>query len=89
MNPALWLQRAARHTPDAPALLRGADLVASYAEFAARAAVIGAGLRERGILAVKSGENVLRLLPPLVVKRSEMKRLLDALGEVLAGGAGA
>jgi len=31
---------------------------------------------------------VLRLLPPLVVKRSEMKRFLDALGEVLAGGAG-
>ena len=45
-------------------------------------------LRERGILAVKSGEKVLRLLPPLVVKRREMKRLLDALGEVLAGGAG-
>ena len=47
------------------------------------------GLRERGILAAKAGDNVLRLLPPLVVKRGEIRRLLAALDEVLAGGAGA
>jgi 4-aminobutyrate aminotransferase-like enzyme len=37
---------------------------------------------------VKSGAKVLRLLPPLVIKRSEIKQLLDALDGVLAGGAG-
>jgi acetylornithine/succinyldiaminopimelate/putrescine aminotransferase len=47
------------------------------------------GLKSRGILAVKAGERVLRLLPPLVVKRSEIKRLLSALDEVLSQGAGA
>lgn len=47
------------------------------------------GLHERGILAVKAGTHVLRLLPPLVVKRSEMKTLLEALDAILSGGAGA
>ena len=46
------------------------------------------GLRERGILATKAGDNVLRLLPPLVVKRREIQRFLTALDEVLATGAG-
>jgi 4-aminobutyrate aminotransferase-like enzyme len=32
---------------------------------------------------------VLRLLPPLVVKRGEIRQLLAALDEVLATGAGA
>jgi acetylornithine/succinyldiaminopimelate/putrescine aminotransferase len=46
------------------------------------------GLREKGILAAKAGDKVLRLLPPLVVKRGEIRRLLTALDEVLAAGAG-
>jgi acetylornithine/succinyldiaminopimelate/putrescine aminotransferase len=46
------------------------------------------GLKEKGILAVKAGEKVLRLLPPLVVKRGEIRQLLAALDEVLATGAG-
>lgn len=47
MNPALWLTRAARLTPRAPALLDGAELVADYQEFARRAAAIAGRLRER------------------------------------------
>ena len=42
------------------------------------------GLKEKGILAVKAGDKVLRLLPPLVVKRGEIRQLLGALDEVLA-----
>jgi acetylornithine/succinyldiaminopimelate/putrescine aminotransferase len=37
------------------------------------------GLRERGILATKAGDNVLRLLPPLVIKPAEIRTFLSAL----------
>ena len=57
-------------------------------EFAGPAAPIVEGLRLRGILATKAGENVLRLLPPLVVKRSEIKSFLVAFDDVLAKGVG-
>ncbi|MCC0044716.1 MAG: AMP-binding protein [Brucellaceae bacterium] len=46
MNPAEWLARSALLRPDAPALLRGATQVADYREFARRAAVLGAALRD-------------------------------------------
>ncbi|WP_321344385.1 AMP-binding protein [Breoghania sp.] len=46
MNPAEWLLRAARKAPDAPALLRGVEVVASYGEFAERAGRIAQALRE-------------------------------------------
>ena len=36
----------------------------------------------------KAGDKVLRLLPPLVVKRGEIRQLLAALDDVLATGAG-
>ena len=49
MNPAEWLARTARRKPDAPALFRGSKQVATYAEFAARAAAIGGALAERDI----------------------------------------
>ncbi len=41
-------------------------------------------LQERGILALPAGLNVLRLLPPLIISRDELQRILDALQEVLA-----
>ncbi|MEM5472089.1 AMP-binding protein [Hoeflea sp. AS60] len=47
MNLAEWLVRTARRQPEAPALLSGEDLVATYAEFAGRAACIGAFLQTR------------------------------------------
>lgn len=49
MNPAEWLRRAAANAPDNPALFRGAECVADYAAFAARAAAIGGALAARGI----------------------------------------
>jgi len=41
MNIAEWLAASARLNPDAPALLRGTEIVADYAAFARRAAAIG------------------------------------------------
>ncbi|WP_238367276.1 AMP-binding protein [Mesobacterium pallidum] len=49
MNPALWLARSATRWPDAPALIRGAEVVADYTAFARAAAGIGAALAARGI----------------------------------------
>ena len=57
-------------------------------ELRGEAAPVLKGLKEKGILAVKAGDKVLRLLPPLVVKRGEIRQLLAALDEVLATGAG-
>jgi acetylornithine/succinyldiaminopimelate/putrescine aminotransferase len=45
-------------------------------------------LRARGILVTKAGDNVVRLLPPLVVKRNELQSFLDAFDAVLATGVG-
>ena len=42
------------------------------------------GLRERGVLATKAGDDVLRLLPPLTVKPVEVRAFLAALDETLA-----
>lgn len=51
MNPAFWLERAAKLYPDAPALMTGNRLVANYREFAMRAASMAAALqRGHGIL---------------------------------------
>jgi acetylornithine/N-succinyldiaminopimelate aminotransferase len=57
-------------------------------EFTGPASPIVAGLRARGILATRAGENVLRLLPPLVVKRSELRSFLVAFDDVLSKGIG-
>ncbi|MBW3098993.1 class I adenylate-forming enzyme family protein [Pseudohoeflea coraliihabitans] len=45
MNLAEWLVRTARRVPDAPALLSGETVVATYCEFARNAARIGGFLR--------------------------------------------
>jgi len=56
MNPAEWLARTARLKPDAPALLRGTEILGDYREFAARAAAIGGWLtHEKG---VRKGDRV-------------------------------
>lgn len=47
MNPAEWLIRTARLSPDAPALLQGEKVVVDYAGFAARAAAIGGALKDQ------------------------------------------
>jgi acetylornithine/N-succinyldiaminopimelate aminotransferase len=65
--------------------VRGVGLMFGI-EFSGPAAPIVAGLRARGILATKAGENVLRLLPPLVVKRSDLQSFLVAFDDVLSKG---
>jgi acetylornithine/N-succinyldiaminopimelate aminotransferase len=68
--------------------VRGLGLMAGV-EFRGEAGAVVKGLRERGILATKAGDTVLRLLPPLVVKRSEIRELLAALDVLLGEGKGA
>jgi len=82
------LRRLAKRHKGAVADVRGVGLMLGI-ELRGEADLVVTGLRERGILSLKAGTHVLRLLPPLVVKRSEMKSLLDALDAVLSGGAGA
>jgi acetylornithine/succinyldiaminopimelate/putrescine aminotransferase len=65
--------------------IRGVGLMIGV-ELAGPAEGVVQGLRARGILATKAGDNVLRLLPPLVVKRREIQQLIDAMDEVLATG---
>ena len=67
--------------------VRGVGLMAGI-EFNGSAAPILKALRETGILATRAGDNVLRLLPPLVVKRNDIRSLLTALEAVLAKGMG-
>jgi acyl-CoA synthetase (AMP-forming)/AMP-acid ligase II len=49
MNPAEWLARSAALHPGAPALMRGAEVLADYAGFARQAAGLGAALAARGL----------------------------------------
>ena len=67
--------------------VRGRGLMVA-AELAGPVVPVLNGLRERGFLAARSGEKVLRMLPPLVVKPAEIRRFLRALNEVLKTGAG-
>ena len=41
------------------------------------------GLRERGVLALPAGPNVIRLLPPLVISEEQLERVSDVMEEVL------
>ncbi len=68
--------------------VRGLGLMAGV-QFEGASGPVVKGLRERGVLATKAGDDVLRLLPPLVVKPGQVKAMLAALDAVLSGGAGA
>jgi predicted acetylornithine/succinylornithine family transaminase len=81
------LKKLARRYADAIAEVRGLGLMMGV-EFKGEAGPVLKGLRERGILATKAGDKVLRLLPPLVVRRAEIRELLAALEAVLETGAG-
>ena len=76
-----------RRYPDQILEVRGVGLMAGI-EFTGSAAPILKALRENGILATRAGDHVLRLLPPLVVKRNEIRSLLTALEATLAKGMG-
>ncbi len=68
--------------------VRGLGLMAGV-QFEGASGPVVKGLREQGVLATKAGDDVLRLLPPLVVKPGQVKAMLAALDAVLSGGAGA
>lgn len=68
--------------PDLVAEVRGLGLMVGV-EFKGEAGPVLKGLRARNILATKAGDKVLRLLPPLVIKRADIKTFLQALEAVL------
>ncbi|MEZ5667949.1 MAG: aspartate aminotransferase family protein [Alphaproteobacteria bacterium] len=63
--------------------LRGAGLLLGL-RCVPPAGDVTAALREQGMLVVGAGENVIRLLPPLVIGDAEIDEALDILGRVAA-----
>lgn len=55
MNPASWLDRAARRWPEAPALFWGEKQIATYRDFDRAAGAVGKALADKG---VKAGDRV-------------------------------
>jgi acetylornithine/N-succinyldiaminopimelate aminotransferase len=82
------LGKLRKRYPKAIAEVRGLGLMVGV-EFHGEAGPVLKGLKDRGVLATKAGDKVLRLLPPLVVARADIKAFLAALEAVLEGGAGA
>jgi acetylornithine/N-succinyldiaminopimelate aminotransferase len=82
------LRKLRKRYPKAIAEVRGLGLMVGV-ELHGEAGGVVKGLRERDILATKAGDKVLRLLPPLVVTRADIKTFLAALEAVLESGAGA
>jgi acetylornithine/N-succinyldiaminopimelate aminotransferase len=82
------LRKLEKRYPKAISEVRGLGLMVGV-ELHGEAGPVVKGLREREILATKAGDKVLRLLPPLVVTRADIKTFLAALEAVLQGGAGA
>jgi predicted acetylornithine/succinylornithine family transaminase len=80
------LRALGRKFPAAIAEVRGSGLMVGV-ELKGEAGPVVKALRERGVLATKAGDRVLRLLPPLVVTRKDIRTFLTALEAVLAGGA--
>jgi len=66
---------------DAPQLVdvRGAGLLLGV-EFSVPVAGLIAAARERGLLVISAGENVLRLCPPLIINRQEIDTAVEILG---------
>jgi predicted acetylornithine/succinylornithine family transaminase len=81
------LGKLRKRYPKAIAEVRGLGLMVGI-EFHGEAGPVLEGLREKGVLATKAGDKVLRLLPPLVIGRADIKAFLAALEAVLEGGAG-
>ena len=82
------LRALGRRYPRTIKVVRGQGLMIGVELFGPAADVMRE-LRVEGILATRAGDTVLRLLPPLSIKRKEIAEFLDALDRVLARGAGA
>ena len=72
----------ARKHKDKVVDVRGLGLMQGV-EFKGDASAVVKGLRDKGILTIKAGEKVLRLLPPLVIKPAEIREFLAALETVV------
>src|SRR5260221_7802616 len=77
-----------RKYPSQVAEVRGLGLMIGV-ELKGEAGPVLKGLRERSILATKAGDKVLRLVPPLVITRAEIKTFLAAFEEVIEQGGAA
>ncbi|MGY4707616.1 aspartate aminotransferase family protein [Candidatus Bipolaricaulota sp. J31] len=62
--------------------VRGLGLMVGV-ELRRRAAPYLAAMAERGVLALSAGATVIRFLPPLVITREELSRVVEVLAEVL------
>jgi acetylornithine/succinyldiaminopimelate/putrescine aminotransferase len=62
--------------------VRGAGLLVGV-EFNVPVAPLIAIARDRGLLVISAGENVLRLCPPLIVTQSQIASAVDILGDCL------
>jgi len=80
---ARGLKQVARQHPRLAGEVRGLGLMLGL-QLRVPAKDVVRGLRERGMLATKAGDDVLRLLPPLTVKPVEVRAFLTALDETLA-----
>ncbi len=77
------LGKLARAHAETIAEVRGLGLMLGV-ELHAEAGPVVRRLRERGVLATKAGDRVLRLLPPLVIKPGDVRVFLEALEGALA-----
>src|SRR5262249_23006369 len=69
MNLAEWLVRTARRLQNAPALLRGKNLIADYAQCARRVAILASALQTR--LGIGSGDRV-AIVPSICIENLEL-----------------
>jgi acetylornithine/succinyldiaminopimelate/putrescine aminotransferase len=63
--------------------VRGKGLILGV-EVSVPARTIVAGCMERGLLTLTAGEDVVRFVPPLIVREADVDRAVGILGEVLA-----
>jgi predicted acetylornithine/succinylornithine family transaminase len=77
------LKKIARARKGTIAEIRGLGLMLGV-ELTQDATPVVKGLRERGVLATKAGDTVVRLLPPLVIKGGDVKEFLAAFDAALA-----
>ena len=62
--------------------VRGRGLMVGL-ELRGRVTPVLKALQEQGVLALPAGLNTLRLLPPLIISRDELRIVIDAIGAVL------
>jgi acetylornithine/LysW-gamma-L-lysine aminotransferase len=66
--------------------IRGLGLMIGI-ELKDKAGPVAQALMQEGVLALLAGTTVLRFLPPLVITREQVDRVVDTLAKVLAAGA--